>query len=238
MRFMGTVYTSPVSPNSASETRIPIVAFFLVGIEILALISNMTGSCRNALSSSSLRGTAGSLTFFVSPRESSPRWPTPSSGGYDSSVGAEPPLEPTGRNVVLFRGRLRCPPPGTLTMKKLAPRPLVLLSFLGAMLLCPWASAAEPTPPRAGLTQPRSGQTQRFGSGTLTNRSDGTSSQTRPFGSGSITTERTRDGRTITGQTQKFGSGTITNRSDGSSSQTQRFGSGTIQRDRQGRQCR
>jgi len=75
--------------------------------------------------------------------------------------------------------------------------PLVLV-FLVA-LLCVSGSAAEPTPPRSTVSQPRSGQTQKFGSGTLTHRSDGTSSQTRPFGSGSITTERTRDGKTVTG---------------------------------------
>ena len=55
------------------------------------------------------------------------------------------------------------------------------------------------------------------------------------FRSGSITTERGRNGQTVTGQTQKFGSGTITNRSDGSSSRTQPFGNGTLQTDRPGR---
>ena len=110
-----------------------------------------------------------------------------------------------------------------------------LLLLLSCGVLSRPATAAEPTPPRAGMTQPRSGTTNSFGSGTLTNRSDGTGSQTRPFGSGSITTERGRDGKTVTGNTQKFGSGTITRRSDGSSSQTQRFGSGTTQRDQPGR---
>jgi len=90
------------------------------------------------------------------------------------------------------------------------------------------ALAAEPTPPRAGMTGPRTGNTHAFGSGTITNRSDGSSSRTQPFGSGSITTERGRDGKIITGNTQKFGSGTITRWSDGTSSQTRPFGSGTI----------
>lgn len=98
--------------------------------------------------------------------------------------------------------------------------------------------AAEPTPPRSTLTQPRTGTTNTFGSGTLTNRTDGSSSRTQPFGSGSITTERTKDGRTITGHTQKFGSGTITNRSDGSTSRSQPFGSGTLRTDQPGRKSR
>jgi hypothetical protein len=63
--------------------------------------------------------------------------------------------------------------------------------------------AAEPTPPRAGMAPPRSGTTNAFGSGTITHRSDGTSSQTRPFGSGSITTERSRDGKTVTGPAEE-----------------------------------
>ena len=111
------------------------------------------------------------------------------------------------------------------------------LLFVLVALVCVQGIAAEPTPPRANLSQPRTGQTQKFGSGTITNRSDGTSSQTRPFGSGSITTERTRDGRTITGQTQKFGSGTITRWSDGSTTETRPFGSGVIttERGRDGR---
>ena len=37
-------------------------------------------------------------------------------------------------------------------------------------------TAAEPTPPRAGVAQPRSGQTRPFGSGSITNRSDGSTS--------------------------------------------------------------
>ena len=106
-----------------------------------------------------------------------------------------------------------------------------------AVLTCVAIIAAE-LPPRSTLTQPRTGTTNKFGSGTITNRSDGTRSQTRPFGSGSITTERTKDGRTVTGQTQKFGSGTITNRSDGSTSRSQPFGSGTLQRDQPGRTSR
>ena len=107
--------------------------------------------------------------------------------------------------------------------------------FLCAMCAAGMLFAAEPTPPHAGMAQPRSGTTNQFGSGTITHRSDGTSSQTRPFGSGSLTTERDRDGQTVTGHTQKFGSGTITTRSDGSSSRSQPFGSGTLQRDQPGR---
>ena len=103
----------------------------------------------------------------------------------------------------------------------------MLLGFAAGRL-----AAAEPTPPRAGMAQPRSGTTNQFGSGTITNRSDGTSSQTRPFGSGSITTERGRDGKTITGNTQKFGSGTITRWSDGTTTETRPFGSGTITTER------
>lgn len=93
-------------------------------------------------------------------------------------------------------------------------------------------TAAEPTPPRAGMAQPRSGTTNQFGSGTMTRRSDGTTSQTRPFGSGSITTERGRDGKTVTGHTQKFGSGTITRWSDGTTTESRPFGSGTITTER------
>ena len=99
------------------------------------------------------------------------------------------------------------------------------------------AHAVESTPRRSTLTQPRTGTTNKFGAGTLTNRSDGSSSRTQPFGSGSITTERTKDGRTITGHTQKFGSGTITRWSDGTTRETKPFGSGTIttERGRNGR---
>ena len=103
----------------------------------------------------------------------------------------------------------------------------VLTAFTGSQTI-----AAEPTPPRAGMTQPRSGTTNGFGSGTITHRSDGTSSQTRPFGSGSITTERGRDGKTVTGHTQKFGSGTVTRWSDGTTTETRPFGSGTITTER------
>jgi hypothetical protein len=92
--------------------------------------------------------------------------------------------------------------------------------------------AAEPTPPRAGMAPPRSGTTNQFGSGTITHRSDGTNSQTRPFGSGSITTERGRDGKTVTGHTQKFGSGTITRWSDGTTTESRPFGSGSLTTER------
>ena len=81
----------------------------------------------------------------------------------------------------------------------------------------------------------RTGTTQKFGSGTITNRSDGSSSKTQKFGSGTITTEREKGGKTVTGTTQKFGSGTITNRSDGSSSNTRNFGIGTITTDKPGK---
>ena len=105
---------------------------------------------------------------------------------------------------------------------------LVFALFIGGSGGPSLAVAAEPTPPRAGMTGPRTGNTHAFGSGTITNRSDGSSSRTQPFGSGSITTERGRDGKIVTGNTQKFGSGTITRWSDGTSSQTRPFGSGTI----------
>jgi hypothetical protein len=109
---------------------------------------------------------------------------------------------------------------------------LLLGGLLGLLLVCGAGLAAEPTPPRANLHQPRTGHTQKFGTGTLTHRSDGTSSQTRPVGSGSITTERTRDGKTITGHTQKFGSGTVTRWSDGSTTETRPFGSGSLTTER------
>jgi hypothetical protein len=34
------------------------------------------------------------------------------------------------------------------------------------------------------------GQTQKFGSGTITNRSDGSSSRTQPFGNGTLQSDR------------------------------------------------
>jgi hypothetical protein len=110
--------------------------------------------------------------------------------------------------------------------------PPALFFMLGVLLFNISGLAGEPTPPRSTVSRPRTGQTQSFGPGTLTHRSDGTSSQTRPFGSGSITTERTRDGRTITGDTQKFGSGTITRWSDGSTTETRPFGSGSLTTER------
>ena len=82
---------------------------------------------------------------------------------------------------------------------------------------------------------PRTGTTQKFGSGTITKRSDGSSSTTKPFGGGAITTERDKGGKTVTGTTQKFGSGTITKRSDGSSGTTKPFGGGTITTDTPGK---
>ncbi len=125
-------------------------------------------------------------------------------------------FNPKCRNVTRSMHRI----PGALS--------LVFALFIGGSGGPSLAVAAEPTPPRAGMTGPRTGNTHAFGSGTITNRSDGSSSRTQPFGSGSITTERGRDGKTVTGNTQKFGSGTITRWSDGTSSQTRPFGSGTI----------
>lgn len=52
------------------------------------------------------------------------------------------------------------------------------------------AHAVEPTPPRSTLTQPRTGTTNKFGSGTLTNRSDGSTSRSQPFGSGTLRTDQ------------------------------------------------
>ena len=62
-------------------------------------------------------------------------------------------------------------------------------------LLLTLSSSADqpPPPPRIGEAGPRTGTTGRYGSGTLTRRSDGSSSRTQPFGSGSI--ERDQPGR-------------------------------------------
>jgi hypothetical protein len=107
-------------------------------------------------------------------------------------------------------------------------RRIARLSLVCAGLVAATSTAVHAAePPRSSVTTPRTGSTQPFGAGTITRRSDGTTSQTRPFGSGSITTERGRDGRTITGQTQQFGSGTITRWSDGTTTRAQPFGSGT-----------
>ena len=110
-------------------------------------------------------------------------------------------------------------------------RLVFILPFFFGLLICP-VLAVEPTPSRAGVVQPRSGTTNKFGSGTITHRTDGSSSQTRPFGSGSITTERTRDGKTVTGHTQPFGSGSITRWSDGTTTQSRPFGSGSLTTER------
>ena len=64
--------------------------------------------------------------------------------------------------------------------------PRVLGGLLGLLLFCGSLPAAEPTPPRANLNQPRTGHTQKFGSGTITTRSDGSSSRTEKFGSGDL----------------------------------------------------
>lgn len=73
-------------------------------------------------------------------------------------------------------------------------------SAIGAVCFVVWcvvlvtpALAVEPTPPRSGVTQPRTGQTQKFGSRTITNRSDGSRSQAQPFGNGTI--QRDQPGR-------------------------------------------
>ena len=57
--------------------------------------------------------------------------------------------------------------------------------------------------------------TRKFGSGTITTRSDGSKMTTTRFGSGTISRETFRSGKSATHITQKFGSGTIT-RSRGS----------------------
>ena len=64
--------------------------------------------------------------------------------------------------------------------------PLGPVGLLGLLLCCSSLLAAEPTPPRANLNQPRTGQMQKFGSGTITNRSDGSSTRTEKFGSGAL----------------------------------------------------
>ncbi len=64
----------------------------------------------------------------------------------------------------------------------------------GLLLLTLSAAADQPPPsPRIGEAGPHTGTTNRFGSGTLTRRSDGSSSRTQPFGSGSI--QRDQPGR-------------------------------------------
>ena len=108
-------------------------------------------------------------------------------------------------------------------------------SLVAAFVLTTAAGASAADPPARTVTQPRTGTTQPFGSGTTTRRSDGSSSSTRHFGSGSITTERDKSGKEITGHTQPFGLGTTTRRSDGSSSSTIRFGSGKITDEKPGR---
>ena len=89
-------------------------------------------------------------------------------------------------------------------------------------------------PPSTTITKLRTGTTQEFGSGTITRRSDGTSSTTRPFGSGSVTHDRDQSGKPLTGVTQKFGKGTITQWSYGTTTQTRPFGSVSITTDKPG----
>ena len=78
-----------------------------------------------------------------------------------------------------------------------------------------------------GLTRRRNTESathrnpRRFGSGTLTNRSDGSTTRRQKVGSGSLTTERDQNGKMITGTTQPLGSGTFsTDKPGGSSSQS------------------
>lgn len=72
------------------------------------------------------------------------------------------------------------------TVKNSTRFPLVLGGLLGLLLFCSSLPAAEPMPPNASLNQPRTGHTEKFGSRTITNRSDGPSSQTEKFGSGDL----------------------------------------------------
>jgi hypothetical protein len=109
------------------------------------------------------------------------------------------------------------------------------LAALFGLLLATSGTAADPRPPRSTVGQPRTGHTQKFGNGTITHWSDGTTTRSQPFGSGSLTTETGRDGRPVTGHTQKFGNGTITNWSDGSTTRSEKFGNGTLQREQPGR---
>jgi hypothetical protein len=57
--------------------------------------------------------------------------------------------------------------------------------------------------------------TQKFGNGTFTRRSDGSTMTTQPFGSGTISRESFRSGRSATHITSRFGSGYL-RRSTGS----------------------
>lgn len=97
----------------------------------------------------------------------------------------------------------------------------VFVSCLSGTILL----AAEPQ------IETRSGTTQKFGDGTITYRSDGSSSRTQKFGDGFITTEKDKTGKTITGITQKFGDGFITRWSDGTTSRNQKFGNGVMTTD-------
>ncbi len=65
---------------------------------------------------------------------------------------------------------------------------ILLMCFTGSI-----AAAARPSPARSGLIQPRTGTTNKFGSGTITNRSDGSSVPSQPFGNGTL--QRDQPGR-------------------------------------------
>ena len=52
--------------------------------------------------------------------------------------------------------------------------------------------------------------TRKFGTGTITHRSDGSRMVTSRFGTGTISRESFRSGKSATHMTYKFGSGTIT----------------------------
>ncbi len=121
---------------------------------------------------------------------------------------------------------------GRSTFEKVTEMPKAIMSFVVALVITVSSAVLF-----AADNKPRTGTTQKFGTGTITNRSDGSSSKTQPFGSGTMTSERDKSGKTVTGTTQKFGTGTITNRSDGSTIKTQPFGSGTIttERDKTGK---
>ncbi len=101
-------------------------------------------------------------------------------------------------------------------------RTLLILCILSCI------AADYNTKNQSNIPKNRTGISQPFGNGTITNRSDGSANQTRAFGNGTITTETTRGGQTKTGISQPFGSGTITNWSNGTTTTSRPFGSSTI----------